>query len=380
MVNEKKSQQKECLTLQIVKDKAEISDLSADWDDLFVRATDAAPYLSRPWISTFIYEDRIRGDLLFILVWSKTKLVALLPLAVRKSKGSTIAEPVGTGQPSYLGLLLDSDYPKAAEYIAEAVKEQKLFDLFYIEDISSKDNATNAFLTELAKKGFSVHRSYRDPCPFIQLGCSYEEYMNKTKSGKSRQTIRRKERQLHKKHEFDIVSYSNSEMTEDVIGRVASIQEQSWMKRRGAAVLGLPFYRKLMLAMSQAGLAKTWLMTIEGNDAAFVLALVAHKKLLYAWTAFKLEYASSLSVGQVLTNSVIRDACDDGMISFDFLHGDADYKRFWGTDQSDVHRAVAGRGLMGRLLAIFYYTLWRIAEIKWLHSFYRRVKRMLHIY
>lgn len=380
MASEKKSRQKESFNLQIVKDKAGISDFSADWDDLFARTKDAAPYLSRSWIGTFIHEGRMRGNLLLILAWSGNKLVALLPLAVRKCMSSTIAEPIGTGQPSYLGLLLDSGYPEAVEYIAEGVKEQKLFELFYIEDISSKDNATNEFLNELAKKGYSVHRSYRDPCPFIQLGCSYEEYMNNTKSGKSRQTIRRKERQLRKKHEFEIVSYSNSEITEDVIGRVASIQEQSWMKRRGAAVLGQPFYRKLLRAMSEAGLVKTWLMTIEGDDAAFVLALVAHKKLLYAWTAFKLDYASSLSVGQVLTNSVIHDACGDGMMSFDFLHGDADYKRFWGTDQSDVHRVVAGRGLMGRIMAIFYYTLWRIVEIKWLHSFYRRVKRMLHFF
>jgi CelD/BcsL family acetyltransferase involved in cellulose biosynthesis len=149
------------------------------------------------------------------------------------------------------------------------------------------------------------------------------------------------------------------------------------MKRRGAAVLGRSFYQKLLLAMSQAGFGRLWLMTIDGADAAFVFALVAHRRLYYVWTAFKLEYCSSLSIGQFLTKWTIRDACRDNILSYDFEHGEAEYKRFWSTDDFSVYRAVAGQGFGGRLFAIFYFGLWKLARIQCLHSFYRRIRRML---
>ena len=53
--------------------------------------------------------------------------------------------------------------------------------------------------------------------------------------------------------------------------------------------------------------------------------LVAHKRLYYAWTAFNLEYACSLSIGQYLTNWTIRQACADGIRTYDFIHGDPQF-------------------------------------------------------
>jgi CelD/BcsL family acetyltransferase involved in cellulose biosynthesis len=152
------------------------------------------------------------------------------------------------------------------------------------------------------------------------------------------------------------------------------------MKRRGAAVLGQPFYRKLLMAMAQAGIAKVWVMRIDNVDVAFVFALVTHRILYYAWTAFKLEYASSLSVGQFLTNWTIRDACRDGILLYDFEHGDAEYKRFWSTNIYSVYRVVAGRGACGSFIAGIYFIEWRLAKIKWLKAFYRRGRKILYRY
>jgi CelD/BcsL family acetyltransferase involved in cellulose biosynthesis len=377
-VSEVESKQDQDIQLQIVEGPECISEFAEHWDNLFARAVDAAPFLSRPWITTFVGKGRIRGTPLLILAWKDCKLVGLLPLAVRECLKARIAEPIGTGQGSYLGILLDPDYPQVIPYMAEAFRTRRIASLILIEDLWSGDKATNAFFDQLAEKGFAVHRIFRDPCPFIRLGCSYEEYMENTKSAKSRQTLGRKERQLYNKHVVNIEDLKEKEVTSTVIQRIASIQELSWMKRRGAAVLRQPFYQQLLLATAQAGLARVWLMTIDGVDAAFVFALVAHRRLYYAWTAFKLEYSSSLSVGQFLTNRTIRDACRDGYLSYDFEHGDAEYKRFWSTGNNNVHRAVAGWGLRGRFLAIIYLGLWKLGRIQRLRLFYRRIRMKLY--
>ncbi len=368
--------QGQSITLQIVKGTDGISEFNKDWDDLFTRAVNASPYLSRSWISTFIEEGRLHGTALFILAWHGVELIGMLPLAVHKFSYGQRVEPIGTSVPSYLGLLLDPNFPEVAAYIARAFQKEKIANLIYIEDLWSADDATNMFLNELEKRNFSVRRVCRNPCLFIRLDGSYEEYLQKTKSSKSRKTLRWKERQLHKKYVVDIERYDKSEITDSIIDRIASIQEQSWMKRRGAAIFGQPFYHKLLLNVAQAGLARTWLMTIDGADAAFVLAFVAHGKLYYAWTAFKLEYASPLSVGQILTGHVIDDTCRDDISWFDFSHGDAEYKRFWSTDEHSVYRAVAGRGVLGRILCNRYYLVWQLKRIKWMRSFYYRLKNV----
>lgn len=132
--------------------------------------------------------------------------------------------------------------------------------------------------------------------------------------------------------------------------------------------------------MAEAGLSYVWLMTIDGEDAAFVCALVAHGKLHYCWPAFKLKYESSLSIGQVLLMQVVRDACNEGVLSFDFGQGDAEYKRFWATDNHNVYRASVGRGFGGHLVAIYYLAVWRLAQMEWLLSFYGRIRRILRCF
>ena len=365
--------------LQIVEGAEGFSGFREHWDDLFARAVDAPPYLSRPWASTFVQEGRIRGNPLLILAWYGTKLVALFPLAVRKYLNVKIAVPIGTGEGAYLGLLLDPNYPSVVEHMGDLITSKKVFDVYYSEDLSSEDAATNDLLHWLAKKGYSCRKVLRSPCYWIRLGCSFDEYLKrKITKGKRRYKLRYEEKKLFKSADVRIVRYIGNSITPEVNRRAATVQLESWINRRGGTVLGQPFFQKLLANMAEANMGYVWLMTIDGEDAAMVYALVAHGQLHFYWTAFKLKYESSLSIGQMLIMQVVRDACEEGVLSFDFIHGEAEYKRFWATDCYDVDRVVAGRGLLGRLIATSYYVVWQLARIKSLKSFYRHVRRILH--
>jgi len=369
------SQQRRSIELQIVEGAGSVSHFADDWDDLFVRAVDAPPYLSRPWVSTFIQEGRIKGTPQFILAWCANELVALFPLAVRKSMNTKIAEPIGTSQPSYLGLLLDPNHRLVVEDIAELIASEKVFDVYYSTDLSSEDLPTNDLLAKLAKKGYSCRKIFRNPCRRIQLGTSFDEYLkNKIKKGKRRYKLRYEEKKLFKYGDVRIARYIGKDITPKINSRVAAIQLESWMKRRDCAVLGQPFYQKLLMNMAEAGLSHVWLMTINGEDAAFAYSFIAHGKLHYYWPAFKLKYDSSLSIGQMLLMHTIREACKENILSFDFVHGDAEYKRFWANECYSVYRMAAGRGFTGRLMAICYCILWRMSNVKWCQSLFGLLK------
>ena len=367
--------QDQSIDLRIVEGAEGISEFGDDWDDLFVRAMGAPPYLSRSWAKTFIEKGRLPGTPLFVLAWFGTKLVALFPLAVRRILYTKIAVPIGTGEDAYLGLLIDPDYRSAIKDIADFIISRNIFDMYYSADLSSEDAATNDLLDELVSRGYSCRKVYRYPCFYLQLGCPFDEYLRKKiPKSKRRHKLHYEEKKLYQSADVRVTRYIGKEITPEVDRRVAAIQLESWMKRRGAAYLGEPFYQNLLRNMAEGGFGQVWLMTIDGEDAAFVYSFIAHGQHHYFWPAFKLKYESSLSIGQMLLMHVIRDACEDGIELFDFIYGDAEYKRFWATDCYEVFRVVAGRGFMGRLIVMLYYVFFRLGQIKWLHSSYRRIR------
>lgn len=363
--------------LQIAEGAEAVSEFGKHWDDLFARAVDAPPSLSRPWISTYVEEGLMKGEPLFVLAWCGTKLVALFALEVHKCFSTKIAMPISTCKGYSLGLLLDPNYPSVIEHMVDTIKSRKVFDVYYSEDLSMEDVATNEFLDGLVRKGYVRREGFRNPCFHTELGCSFDEYFRKKASSKSRQNLRRRERRLFENGNVKVEKYVGEEVTPEVLLRIAVIEEQSWLKRRGAAVLHRPFYQKLLLKMAHAGIGHVWLMTINGDDAAFEYVFVSHKRLTFGWRAFKLKYSSSTSIGQILMMHTIRDACNNGILSMDIGHGEADYKRFWTKTSYKVNRVATGRGFWGRLIVTYYYLLWRLAEINCLRSSFRRIRKEL---
>ncbi len=362
--------------MQIIEGPEGISEFYEQWDDLFTRAVDATPFLSRLWVSTFIQEERIKGVPVFVFAFSGIKLVGLFPLTVYKFLNTKIAVPIGIGEASYLGILLDPDYLSVVECIADLITSKKVFDVYLNPFLSMSDTATNNLLAFLTCRGYICRQILRSPCRYIQLNNSFDEYFCNSMSSRSRHTLRRKERRLSRTSDVGFQYYTGKDVTAETVSRIAKVQEESWMKRRGAAVLGLKFYRKLVREMAHAGLGCLWLMTINGADAAFQYAYIAHKKVYFRWTAFKLKY-ESFSPGHSLMMHIISDAYRNNISSIDFGPGDAEYKRFWCTNHFDVNRAIAGRGPMGWFITMCYYYVWRLNKIRRLHSIYRRMKSIL---
>ena len=365
---------------ELLQGKENINRLSKDWDDLFTRAKDAPAYFSRAWLETIINHNHFRGMPCFIVVWNGSKLVALLPFTIRNICGIRVGEPIGTTEPSCLGLLIDMAYVEAISVVADVWIRKNIAHAFYNKYLSSQDKVTNELFQEFVNRGYVLKRGFARSCPWIQLGCSFEEYLQKTKTGKRRKKLRYTERQVMNSGNVEIVRFNGKDITHEVNKRIATIQRESWMKRRGAAILGKPFYQKLLEAMANAGLAHVWLMTIDGDDAAFSYTLVAHGKLDLRWMAFKLKYESSVSFGKILTMQVIRDACEEQIESFNLGLGDSEWKQFWATGNHDLERIIAGRGIIGHLVVLCYNSIWWLAGRKSLFKLYRRIRKRLNIF
>ena len=360
---------------EFLQGKDNITRLSQDWDKLFARAKDAPVYFSRAWIQTFINQSQFKGKPCLIAVWNGPKLVALLPFSIRSVCGIRIGCQIGTNEPSFLGFLLDPKYPEAAGVTADTWIREKVAHTFHNKHLSSLDNATYSFVAELNHRGFAYKYGYKRICHYIELGCSFEEYLQKNKTGKRRKKLRYAEKQVFNSGNVEISRYIGKDIAPEILKRIATIQNESWMKQRGAAVLGQPFYQNLLSNMAEAGLSSVWLMTIDGDDAAFAHTFISHGKLYYHWPAFKQKYGSGLSIGQVLLMQIIRDACNENIQIFDFEHGDAEYKRFWANKIHHVFWVVTGRGFRGHIVILCYRIAWWFVGQKKIFQFYRRLRK-----
>lgn len=367
----------QALDVKILEGSQAIEELDEPWDDLFARAVNATPFLSRAWMSPFIERGRFAGTPLFVTVWHQTKLAALLALAIQRRLATRIAMPVSTNEGFYLGILMDPQYESATDRMAELIASERVCDVYVSPDLSSQDDATIDLLDKLSARGFRVRRASRNPCFYSELCAPFDAYFSRIASSKSRQNLRRRERRLFEGRDVRIERFLGEGVTAEVISRIVAVEQRSWLNRRGAAMLRQPFYQELLRRTAQAGLGAVWLMTIDGEDAAYEYVLIAHKKLLFGWRAFDLKYESSLSIGQILMMHTIRYACDNGIMAIDIGHGDADYKRFWAKDSYSVDRVVAGRGLRGFLAVATCCVAWKLGNIQWLKLAYRRARRML---
>jgi CelD/BcsL family acetyltransferase involved in cellulose biosynthesis len=352
--------------------------LQNEWCKLFARA-DYAPYcLSFPWVSTFIETHQFKGRVSILTIRQNGTLLAVLPLMICRIAWLKVAKPIGTGIPGCLGILLDSAHLDVLSQLADFIICNRVFDVYVNDDLSSDDIATQQLLNELHKRGMKSHQVYRNITHYARLNGSFEDYLNQTKSPKSKKKLRWKEKKLYELGQVQIHHYRGTKLTESVLDKALEIQQQSWMVQRGAVFLANPFRRSLILAMAQADLARLWLMTINGDNAAFELAFHNNKRLEFHLRAFKLKFnIKQQSIGDMLTQQVFRDACHEQIKVINFGHSDALWKRFWGTHQHQIWRSATGSRATGRVLVGFYFAIWKIYDVKFIRRLWQRITKLI---
>lgn len=368
------------LRCQIVRGIDSVAMLTRDWDDLFKRAQKAPPFYSRAWVQTFISENNIKGTPLLVTVWSDSKLVALLPLTISSYCGIKVAMGTPTTTLCCTGILADPNYQEAIRVIAETWVQEKIAHAFYNKYTTTKDEFTNKLFAELTRHGFVCRHWHRHIGLQAHLEPTFEMCLKTSRTRKQREKLLYHERRVFKSGDVKVVRYTDEQITPEITKRIADIQENSWVKAQGAAVLGQPFYQKLLIEMGKADIGCVWLMTKDGDDIAFLYASRVHNSLYPKWMAYKLEHGSSstLSFGKVLYMQMVRDACNEGIDLIDLGFGKDKWKRLWATDRYIIDTFISGHGLIGRVAVICCWVIRKCTRFKWLlHKRFRKFRMTL---
>jgi len=192
------------------------------------------------------------------------------------------------------------------------------------------------------------------PCPYLPLDGGWDQV--EQRFGRShRQNIGRYRRKLAREAgapvgERLVVSPQDLEITMDRL----ETMHQSVRLAHGdpgafaTARLG-EFHREVARRMLAAGRLRLWHLDVGDRTIAAIECMRFADRVSFYTTGFDLDWAA-YGPGRSVMARAIQGAADEGATEFDFLRGDEEYKRAWGTETRCDLRIRRPVGTRGRLL------------------------------
>ena len=270
-------------------------------------------------------------------------LRAILPMSRRSG---ALASPTDWHTPMFGGLAIDRE--AGAELARSVLSEgHRRVSLSFVR---RGDPFIEELINLAAESGrrFVVRPKVRSPMVDLQGG--WDGYLKERRS-KFRSELRRRRRRLEDEGEVrcDVVADDPS-----VLDEVLRIEAAGWKGEHGSAMDSTPatkaFYRKASEWAAGKGWLRCAFLRCGQETIACDLAIEASGRHFLVKTGFDPTW-SAFGPGMLLRESMIRRAFEDpDLRTYEFLGGDATWKREWAEDSDElsvIH--IFGGGAAGRL-------------------------------
>jgi CelD/BcsL family acetyltransferase involved in cellulose biosynthesis len=151
---------------------------------------------------------------------------------------------------------------------------------------------------------------------------------------KFRQNLRRRKRRLAEQGDvsYAILDGKDAKALDVALADFFSIEASGWKGRGGTAIAQRPelvgFYTQIARDAAKRGALALGFLTHKGVRIAAHLSIVHNAKHYLVKLGYD-EAFHEYSPGQQLTSEAMRDSCERGLVEFDFLGPDMDWKRDW---------------------------------------------------
>ena len=188
--------------------------------------------------------------------------------------------------------------------------------------------------------GFQYRSQVLQPAPSILLPSSWETFLENL-SKKQRHEVRRKERNVERDFETDLVFVDGRQDIEselrDFVGMMRNEQEKMEFLT--------PEREAFMIALGKNAhkhglLGLTWL-TLNGKKAAGYFNFLTQNRLWVYNTGWNPEFGK-VSPGWVLLVKMIQWAIENGLEEVDLMRGDEEYKYRFGAQDREVVQVLIG--------------------------------------
>jgi CelD/BcsL family acetyltransferase involved in cellulose biosynthesis len=337
---------------RVIEDEASLSALADAWRAL--EPSIRHPFQELGWYAAWA---RTIGTtegrrLKCVTLWDGERLLAVLPLVLRRYKGVRLLEWIGARVTDYCDAIVAPgvDAQDALRSLWLGLNREVGFDVLRVGQVRD-DAFVSGFLDGLAHWVETREGAYSIPLTWS----SGEEWL-KSRNQKQRYEARRLMRQLDKEG-YRIKVWQAGEPLEPMLAAGIE-QKRAWVRARGVRSFitepqGPEFLAELAREMASLGMLH--LSAVQYGDQ-FISCHLGFERggTFYYWMPTYDAAFAKKRVGNTLREFLIMSACDRGLKKFDMLLGAYEYKSLYDAVKEPLRTVVVPRGLIGRAAVAYY--------------------------
>ena len=316
---------------------------SEEYTGLFQQAG-ATAFQSPVWLDKFytLLAQHRKSEPLIICLRNNGRLVGVLPLLKRYSKGLYLIESADMGVSDYSAPILDPSIIIDEQLRMDLVKLFGKHDFLRIKPVRAQhlELWKNILDVKPVRLNFSAHA--------VELAPPFEEWREKNLDKKIGGMIARKGRRWKKQHEVKFERLADSRAIELAIRNLAKLREGRFSGDPISDKQVLRFYSEVAILGAENGFSETWLATSYGNVAAVVFGVIHEDGFHYLLIGADYENQSRHSPGMQMYDWIIKDWMNRGGLRFDFTIGDEPFKTQFGTKPTDMYSFLRGNSVLGK--------------------------------
>jgi CelD/BcsL family acetyltransferase involved in cellulose biosynthesis len=362
------------LSVEVIREGAELRAIGAEWDALVARAGIDHPFLSHDWVCTFWESFGAGKELHVLLVRADGRLIAIAPLMRVRARmyGLSVWRIefiANVHTPRFDLIVAESPREAYAAILAHLQQASGRWDVLMLPELSER-SPTDALLRDLAPSHWlragmwSAGRS-----PRIALDGDFDAYCARL-SRNHRSSVRRRLRKLERYGKVSL----------EVVGAPADVERAfedglrneaaSWKGKAGTAIALHEdlkrFYLTIAERAARSGTLSLLFLNVAGQRIAFAYCLRHGRALYVLKTGYDPAYAPQ-SPFHVLMYLAIEAAYRDGLEAIDLLGCEEPWKRLW-TETAIARHWLFLHRRTARSLVIYYL---KFVILPWLRQWRR---------
>lgn len=333
----------------------ELSQAAGWWDELLSRSRADSFFLRHAWLTAW-WRRFGAGRELRVLVAEEDsgdgiRTIGVAPLCLSRETDHRVLPYVELsflGREGVTGDNLDFfTEPGREKEVVRAFLEHLLrerdWDLLRASDLPEDSPTLSLVMDATAARGVPVVPGKSQTCPFLPLPRTWDEFLASV-SANLRSNLRRREKKL----------VAMGAVFEEVHGGAIGPALETLFSLHGArwATKGQTgnfidprlraFHQEIAPLLDAEGALGFWTLRLAGRTVAGIYGFRHRGRFLYYQAGFDPACAEH-GVGLALMGHAIRRNIDAGMVEFDYLRGDEEYKRRWTDRQRFTRTLVVAR-------------------------------------
>jgi CelD/BcsL family acetyltransferase involved in cellulose biosynthesis len=309
------------------------------WSDLLRQSNANSVFSSWAWISSWLETLGAKADVWIIGVFKDDRLIALLPLCIKRSAGTICGKHLslvgaGKGGADYSDLLCMRGYEEVvAETIAEWLTRSTDWNRCEFADVLP-DSVARRVATLMVTDNVIADAS-GSVCPRVCLGCGWENLLRSHFDKKHRYNIVRQVR-LAEEQGLRMVFHETPEAFSRAFPMLVFLHNERKSIQRMKSAFSRPdclrFHTRAAAKLAESGSA--FIATLQaGQETVSAAYCFRDSQSLYYFQTGMSATGAALGAGSTLLYMLIRWAANQGYEWFDLLKGEEAYKTPWATDR-----------------------------------------------